>query len=318
MPIPPGWSNRLAVPAIAAPMFMVSTPDLMVECCRSGVIGGFPALNQRDNAGYAAWLREIRERLARIAGDTGVEPAPFAVNLSMRRGNLRLVEDLATTIAGKVPLVITSLGVSADIIDRVHDYGGIVFHDVINQRHAEKAAAAGVDGLILVTAGAGGHAGRLNPFAFVAEIRRWFDRTLILAGGIVDGRQIAAAELLGADMVSMGTRFIATHEGGAPDAYKAMILAATAEDIVYTPAMTGVGASFLKASIRDWGMDPDNLSTASIDSATRTVRNGDREGKVWRDIWSAGQAAGAIDDVPAAAELCARLAAEWRTARGDR
>ena len=316
MAIPPGWSSRLSVPAIAAPMFMISTPDLMVECCRSGVIGGFPALNQRDNAGYAAWLAEIRERLARISDETGVAPAPFAVNLSLRRGNPRLEEDLATTIADKVPLVITSLGVSADVIDRVHDYGGIVFHDVVSRRHAEKAAAAGVDGLILVTAGAGGHAGQLNPFAFVAEIRRGFDRTLILAGGIVDGRQIAAAELLGADMVSIGTRFIATREGAAPDAYKAMILAATSEDIVYTPAMTGVGASFLKASIRDWGMDPDHLSAAAIDRATRTVRYGGREGKVWRDIWSAGQAAGAIGDLPGAAELCERLAAEWRTARG--
>ncbi len=315
MAIPAGWAGRLAVPAIAAPMFMVSTPDLTVECCRSGVVGSFPALNQRDNAGYAAWLGEIGDRLARLAGETGSDPAPFGVNLSMRRGNPRLEEDLVTTIAARVPLVITSLGVSAEVVSRVHDYGGIVFHDIVNQRHAEKAAAAGVDGLILVTAGAGGHAGRLNPFAFVAEVRRWFDRTLILAGGIVDGRQIAAAQLLGADMVSMGTRFIATREGAAPDAYKAMILAATAEDIVYTAAMTGVGASFLKASVRDWGIDPDDLATAAIDPATRTVRHGDREGKVWRDIWSAGQAAGAIDDVPGAADLCRRLAAEWRGAR---
>jgi nitronate monooxygenase len=222
--------------------------------------------------------------------------------------------DLKTTIAHQVPLVITSLGISSEVVDRIHEYGGLVFHDVINRRQAEKAAAANVDGLILVTAGAGGHAGRLNPFAFVAEIRPWFDRTIVLAGGITNGRQIAAAHLLGADMVSIGTRFISTTESGAPDDYKRMILATQAEDIAYTPAMTGVSASFLKPSLLAWGIDSEAPQSDKIDSATRTVRHDGREGKVWRDIWSAGQGVGAIDDIPRATILCERLAQEYRSA----
>lgn len=315
MSIPAAWNARLSVPAIAAPMFMVSNPDLMVACCAFGVIGAFPALNCRDNIAYSGWLDEIEERLRRHVDTTGQAVAPFGVNLSMRRGNSRLEEDLETTIARRVPLVVTSLGISADLVARVHDYGGVIFHDVINQRHARKAAEAGVDGLILVAAGAGGHAGRLNPFAFVAEVRRWFEHTIVLAGGIVDGRQIAAAQLLGADMVSMGTRFIATREGNAPEEYKAMIVRAAAEDIAYTSAMTGVGASFLKESMREWGFNPDDPASGEIDVATRTVRHEGRDGKVWRDIWSAGQSAGAIDDVPSAEELCRRLAAEYASAR---
>jgi len=316
MPIPAAWENRLMVPAIAAPMFMVSVPDLVVACCAAGVIGAFPALNRRDNEGYAAWLDAIAGRLARAEQETGRPAAPFAVNLSLRRGSSRLEEDLATTIGRRVPLVITSLGIARDVVDRVHDYGGILFHDVVGQRHAEKAAEAGVDGLILVKAGAGGHAGRLNPFAFVAQVRRWFDRTLILAGGITDGHQIAAAQLMGADMVSIGTRFIATTESAAPYAYKRMILGAKAEDVAYTPAMTGVAASFLKPSLRAWGIDPEGPASAVIDSASRAVRHQGREGKVWRDIWSAGQAVGAIDDIPDAAALCARLASDYHAAIG--
>jgi nitronate monooxygenase len=296
-------------------MFMVSNPDLVVACCTSGVVGTFPALNCRDNAGYCAWLNEIGDRLDRHAAATGIAPAPFGVNLSLRRGNPRLEQDLATTIANRVPLVITSLGISRDVVDQVHGYGGVLLHDVINLRHARKAAASGVDGLILVAAGAGGHGGRLNPFAFVAEVRRWFDGTVVLAGGISAGHQIAAARLLGADLVSIGTRFIATREANAPDRYKAMIVEAGSEDIVYTAAMTGVEANFLKASLHDWGIDPADLANAAIDSTTRTVRNDDREGKVWRDIWSAGQSVGAIDDIPAAAELCRRLAADHASAR---
>jgi len=297
-------------------MFMISNPDLTVARCINGTISKFPALNCRENAVYAGWLSEIADRLARHADETGREPAPFGVNHSMLRGNARLEADLETTIAQRVPLVITSLGISQDVVDRVHGYGGVVFHDVVNQRHARKAADAGVDGLILVAAGAGGHAGRLNPFAFIAEVRRWFDRTVIVAGGITNGRQIAAVELLGADMVSMGTRFNATVEGNAPQAYKSMIVASDAEDITYTPYMTGVGASFLTASLEEWGLDPGDLGNAAIGAAIRTVRHGDREGKVWRDIWSAGQSTGAIDDVPTAGELCARLVREYKTRSG--
>lgn len=299
--------DTLAVPAIAAPMFMISCPDLVVACCASGVIGSFPALNRRDTEGYVAWLAEIRERLARHEN-----PAPFAVNLSLKRGSARLEADLAATVAAKVPIVLTSLGISRDVVARIHEYGGIVLHDVIGQRHAEKASEAGVDGLILVCAGAGGHAGRLNPFAFLAQTRSWFAGSTVLAGGITSGRDIAAARMMGADLVSIGTRFIATREGNATDAYKAMILAARAEDIAYTAAMTGVPASFLSASLAEWSIDPDTADNPGIDIATRTLRFAGREGKVWRDVWSAGQGAGAIRDIPGAAELCARLASEYR------
>jgi nitronate monooxygenase len=195
----------------------------------------------------------------------------------------------------------------------VHDYGGLVFHDVINLKFAEKAAAAGADGLIAVAAGAGGHGGTLNPFAFVEELRGWFTGTLVLAGGITNGRQIAAARLIGADMVSIGTRFLATAESGVPDAYKTMVRESRAQDIIYTPHMTGVHASFLKPSLEQWGLHEGG--TGAIDSATRTVRHGEKEGKVWRDVWSAGQGVGAIGDIPTAAALCARLAREYAESR---
>lgn len=315
MPLPADWRDRLALPAIAAPMFTVSTPDLVVECCRAGVIGTFPALNQRDSAGYAGWLDEIEARLDRHTDETGRAPAPYGVNLTLRSGNDRLAEDLEITVAHRVPLVLTSLGVSRNVIARIHDYGGIVLHDVVRQRHAEKAVEVGVDGLILVCAGAGGHAGQLNPFAFLAQIRAWHDGIIVLAGGLTNGREIAAAELLGADLAYLGTRFIATRESGAPDAYKAMIADAGAEDIAYTAALTGVGASFLKPSLGAWGLDPDAPEVGAIDRATRSVRHGERTGKIWRDIWSAGQGTGAISDIPSVAELCARLSRDYRSAR---
>ncbi|MDF7776716.1 nitronate monooxygenase family protein [Sphingomonas sp. AOB5] len=295
--------SGLKLPAIAAPMFMVSCPDLVVEACRAGLLGSFPALNCRDAEGYAAWLVEIRARL---------DGEPFAVNLSLRKGSPRLEADLAATVAAKVPVVLTSLGISRDLVARIHDYGGIVLHDVTTVRHAEKAAEAGVDGLILVCAGAGGHGGALNPFAFLGEVRSWFSGTLALAGAISTGRDIAAARVMGADMVSIGTRFIATREANAPDAYKAMILAAHAADIAYTAAPTGVPASFLRPSLAEWGVDPEASDHPTLDTATRTLRHAGREGKVWRDLWSAGQGSGAIRDIPTTAELCARLIAEYR------
>ena len=311
--LPPDWNGRIALPAIVAPMFMISVPDLVVECCRSGVIGAFPSLNQRDSAGYESWLSGIETRLTRHEEASGTRAAPFGVNLTLRRNDARLAEDLAITVAHRVSLVLTSLGVSAEVVRRIQDYGGIVLHDVVNQRHAEKAAEAGVDGLILVCAGAGGHAGRLNPFAFLAQVRRWFDRVVVLGGGLSDGRQIAAAELLGADLASLGTRFIATRESGAPGGYKQMILEADADDIAYTAALTGVGASFLRASLRDWGIDPDRPGGGEIDMASRSVRHGERTGKTWRDVWSAGQGVGTIDDVPPAAALCRRLIEEYES-----
>jgi nitronate monooxygenase len=302
------WRDRLAIPAIAAPMFLVSGPDLVVETCRSGIMGAFPALNQRTSDGYAAWLDEIQERLDRIEAAGGA-PSPFGVNLIVHKTNARLARDLEITVQHRVPVVITSLGAAHEVVDAIHSYGGLVFHDVINLRHARKAAAAGVDGLIAVCAGAGGHAGLLSPFAFVAEIRQFFDKIVILSGAITHGRQIAAVELMGADLAYLGTRFINTREALAPAGHKQMILEATANDIVYTSAVSGVNANFLRASVIAAGADPDNLqSPAKLDIST------EGESKAWRDVWSAGQGVGSIQDIPPAAELCGRLVAEYREA----
>lgn len=295
MPLPAAFRGRLSLPAVAAPMFLVSGPDLVVETARAGVVGTFPALNQRTSDGYRAWLEEIETRLA-AAVDRGERPAPYGVNLIVHASNPRLDADLAITIDRKVPLVITSLGAVPDLVDAVHRYGGLVFHDVINLRHAEKAAAAGVDGIVAVAAGAGGHAGTLSPFVLVPEIRRIFDGTILLAGAISTGAQIAAARLIGADLAYLGTRFIATHESLAPAGHKRMIVEARSADILYTPAISGVNANFLKPSLVAAGFDPDALPRhGKLDMAS--------EAKVWRDVWSAGQGVGSIDTVPSVAEL---------------
>lgn len=303
MPLPAAFAGRLRVPVIAAPMFLISGPDLVVSCCRNGVIGSFPALNQRTTAGFADWLDEIARRLDGID-----DAAPFGVNLVVHRSNPRLEADLAVVIERKVPLVITSLGLNRDLIKAVHGYGGLVFHDVINLAFAAKAADAGVDGLIAVSAGAGGHAGPLNPFAALADIRRIFDGTLVLGGALSTGAQVAAARMAGADMAYLGTRFMATQESMAPPALRSMLLDASAADIVYTPAISGVHGNFLRPSIVAAGRDPDDLSKpASYDFGTT-------EAKAWRDIWAAGQGVGTIHDVPAAADLCRRLADEYEEA----
>jgi nitronate monooxygenase len=294
--------SRLSIPAIAAPMFLVSGPDLVVETCRHGIMGTFPALNQRSSEGYAAWLDEIRERLEKFDG-----AAPFGVNLIVHKTNTRLMRDVQITVEHRVPVVITSLGAVRDVVDAIHSYGGRVFHDVINLHHAHKAADAGVDGLIAVCAGAGGHAGLLNPFAFVDEIRQFFRKTIILSGAITNGRQIAAAEMLGADLAYLGTRFINTREAMAPLGHKEMIVAAAAKDIVYTPAISGVHANFLRASIVAAGADPDNLT-----SDVKMNMSAEHEAKVWKDVWSAGQGVGGVADIPTTAELCERLIAEYR------
>jgi nitronate monooxygenase len=304
------WRDRLTIPAIAAPMFLVSGPDLVVETCRCGIMGTFPALNQRTSEGYAAWLDEITERLDRIETTAaGVGPAPYGVNLIVHKTNARLARDVKITVQHRVPIVITSLGAVRDVVDAIHSYGGLVFHDVINLHHAHKAADAGVDGLIAVCAGAGGHAGLLNPFAFVAEIREFFDKIVILSGSINHGRQVAAAELIGADLAYLGTRFITTRESMAAAGHKDMILAATAKDIVYTSAVSGVHANFLRASIIAAGADPDNLQ-----SSVKLHVSAEGEAKAWKDVWSAGQGVGSIHDIPGAAELCSRLIAEYRAA----
>ena len=301
MTLPNAFAGRLKLPAIVSPMFLVSGPELVVATCRAGLVGTFPALNQRTSEGYEAWLDAIE------AGLDGTS-APYGVNLIVHGSNRRLEADLKTTVRRRVPLVITSLGAVRDVVDAVHSYGGLVFHDVINRRHAEKAIEAGVDGIVAVSAGAGGHGGTLSPFALVSEIRSVFAGTIVLAGAISTGAQIAAARLMGADMAYLGTRFVATRESRAPQGFKDMIVASKASDIVYTSAISGVNANFLRPSIVAAGLDPDHLPA-------HTKLDMDGEAKVWKDIWSAGQGVGAIADVPAAGELCARLVDEYEAAR---
>ena len=299
----------MTAPIIAAPMFLVSGPDLVVETCRAGMVGTFPALNQRTNEGYDAWLTEIQQRLDAHQAATGQKPPPYGVNLVVHKSNSRLQADIATTIKHKVPLVITSLGAAKEVVDAVHSYGGLVFHDIINMKHARKAAEAGVDGLIAVAAGAGGHAGTLSPFAMVSEIRQFFDRTIILSGVMSEGHEVAAARAMGADFAYLGTRFIATREAMADQGFKEMIVECDATDIIYTPAISGVNANFLRPSIVAAGRDPDNLI---VDANSALHLEG--EARVWKDIWSAGQGVGGIHDIPSTAELCARLTAEYRAA----
>jgi len=302
MSLPSRLRGRLDLPAIVAPMFLISGPDLVVEACRAGLIGTFPALNQRTTQGYSEWLDEITRRL-----NDGVATPMFGVNLIVHKSNPRLEADLKVTVSHKVPLVITSLGAVPDLVKEIHAYGGLVFHDVINTRHAEKAIEAGVDGIVAVAAGAGGHAGTINPFALVTEIRSIFDGTIALAGSLSTGAHIAAARLLGADLAYIGTRFIATRESLAPDAYKQMLVDAKAIDIIYTAAISGVNANFLRPSILKRGLDPDNLISAGhLDIQ--------KEGVAWKDVWSAGHGVGSIHDIPATADLCLRLKEEYARA----
>jgi nitronate monooxygenase len=300
MRLPKSWEGRLKIPAIAAPMFLVSNPTLVAACCRSGIVGTFPALNQRSTAGFVDWLDELQ-------GSLGASDAPFGVNLIVHKSNPRLDADLAEVVKHKVPLVITSLGAVSELVQAVHGYGGLVFHDIISRRHAEKAAQAGVDGLIPVANGAGGHAGTLNPFALMAEVRAFFDGYVALSGCISTGGGVVAARALGADFGYIGTRFIATEEANAPAEYKQMLMDSSAADIIYTPAISGVNGNYLRPSLVRAGLDPENLpQRGGLDL------NKDSGGaKAWKDIWSAGQGTIAIRDVPSAGALCARLVLEY-------
>lgn len=301
MPVPSALSG-LRLPAIAAPMFLISNPNLVVEICRSGVVGTFPALNQRTTAGFEAWMDEVHTRLATIEG-----AAPWGVNLVVHKSNGRLEADLDAIVRHKAPLVITSLGAVRDVVEAVHSYGGLVFHDVISRRHAEKAAEAGVDGIVAVCAGAGGHSGTLSPFAFVSEIRSFFDGAIAVSGSISHGRDIAAVRAMGADLAYIGTRFIATREADAPDAYRQMIVDSGTTDIVYTPKISGVNANFLRPSIKAAGMDPDAL----VGHGELNLAN---EARAWKTVWSAGHGVAGINDVLGAAELCDRLKSEYAEA----
>ncbi|QLQ13579.1 MAG: nitronate monooxygenase [Brevundimonas sp.] len=299
MAIPASLKAGLKLPVIAAPMFLVSGPDLVVECCNAGVIGTFPSLNQRTTEGYREWVQDIKAR-------SKPDAAAFGVNHIVHPTNTRLMADLQVTVEEKVPLVITSLGAVRDLIDAVHGYGGVVFHDIANVRHARKAAEAGVDGLILVANGAGGHAGVVNPFALIEEVRSFFDGTLILSGCLSTGRDVAGATMLGADFAYMGTRFIATTESQAQGEYKQMIVDAGATDITYTPAVSGIPANFLTPSLIENGIDPKSLPEHKLDMG--------EEAKAWKTVWSAGQGSGGVHDVIPTADLVARLGREYQQA----
>ena len=296
-------------------MFIVSCPELVVAQCTAGVVGAFPALNARPQALLDEWLTDIRQRLDVYREQHPDEPvAPFAVNQIVHRSNSRLQEDLDTCVRHQVPIVITSLQPPGEVVAAVHAYGGVVFHDVINLRHAHKAIEQGVDGLIAVCAGAGGHGGTLSPFALVKELRREFDGTVILSGAMSNGADILAAEAIGADLAYFGTRFIAAEEANAADAYKGMIVEGAAADIVYTPTFTGVHGNYLKDSVRNAGLDPDALAGGD-EAAVGFDKRDDSAAKVWRDIWSAGQGVGSIDEVLPARELVLQLETEYRAAR---
>ncbi|HEY0102285.1 MAG TPA: nitronate monooxygenase family protein [Brevundimonas sp.] len=299
MTIPASLQKGLTLPVIAAPMFLVSGPDLVVECCNAGVIGTFPSLNQRTTEGYRDWVREIKGRLT-------PEAAAFGVNHIVHPTNPRLMADMMVSVEEQVPLIITSLGAVRDVVDAVHGYGGVVFHDIANVRHARKAAQAGVDGLILVANGAGGHAGVVNPFALVAEVRTFFEGTIILSGCLSTGSDVAAATMMGADFAYMGTRFISTSESTAQGEYKQMIVDAGASDITYTPAVSGIPANFLTPSLIANGIDPKSLPEHKLDMG--------EEARAWKTVWSAGQGAGAVHDILPAAQLIGRLKDEYSQA----
>ncbi|OHC28946.1 MAG: 2-nitropropane dioxygenase [Pseudomonadales bacterium RIFCSPHIGHO2_02_FULL_60_43] len=307
MSLPALLEQRLRLPVVAAPMFLVSNPQLVLACCNSGIVGSFPALNQRDSGGFKAWLEEIQAGL-------DANSAPYAVNLIVHGSNPRLQADLAICVEQRVPIVITSLGAVKDVVDAVHSYGGLVFHDVTTRRHAEKAAEAGVDGLIAVAAGAGGHAGTWSPFALIAEIRQFFDKTLLLAGCLNQGHEVLAAQLLGADLAYLGTRLIATQENAASAAYKQMILDAKAADIIHTPAVSGVPASFMRQSLELAGYDLKQLQNKGEVNYGEKLKPMDEEAKAWKTVWSAGQGVGTINDLPSVEQLIARLDSEYRAA----
>ena len=307
----PSFIKDLSLPAIAAPLFLISGPKLVIECCKNGIVGTFPALNQRTSEGFEEWLIEIKAALQEFEETTGKKAAPFGVNLIVHPTNPRLEADVKLCIKHKVPVIITSLGAVSMVVDAIHSYGGLVFHDIIKKRHAEKASEAGVDGLILVAAGAGGHAGTINPMTLVAEIKKFFKKTIILSGCISTGRDIASALQMGADMAYMGTRFINTDEAKAPEEYKQMIIEAGASDVVYTASISGVHANFLGQSLKAAGITEEDLKK---DKKIDFGKELDTEAKAWKTIWSAGQGSALIKDSVPVTELVTNLKSEFKTA----
>jgi nitronate monooxygenase len=315
LPIPNHIKDNLSIPVIGSPLFIISGPELVIAQCKAGIIGSFPALNARPQHVLEEWIVRIKTELAEYkAENPDAKVAPFAVNQICHGSNDRLAEDMATCVKHEVPIIITSLRPPAELVEAAHSYGGLVYHDVINVRHAKKALEQGVDGLILVCAGAGGHAGALSPFALLREVKEWFDGTVILSGAIGDGHAVAASLALGADFAYMGTRFIATQEANADPEYKKMLEESAAADIVYSSLFTGVHGNYLKPSISNAGMDPDNLPSADK-SSMNFGSGGNTKSKAWKDIWGSGQGIGRIYDSPPVSELVDRIKAEYEQAK---
>jgi len=314
MPIPDSIKDNISIPVIGEPLFLISVPDLVIAQCKAVIIGSFPALNARPQHVLEEWIVRIKTELKEYQEQNpDKKVAPFAVNQICHGSNDRLQGDMEICVKHEVPIIITSLRPPAEVVEAAHSYGGLVFHDVINVRHAKKAADMGVDGLILVCAGAGGHAGALSPFALLREVKSWFDGTIILSGSIGDGYSVASALALGADFAYLGTRFIATHEANAEPEYKQMLIESSANDIVYSNLFTGVLGNYLKPSIQNAGLDPDNLPTADK-SAMNFGSGGNTDSKAWKDIWGSGQGIGLIEDAPTVKSLVERIRAEFNEA----
>ena len=317
MPIPDSIKDNISIPVIGAPLFLISVPDLVIAQCKAGIIGSFPALNARPQHVLEEWIVRIKTELKEYQEQNpDKKVAPFAVNQICHGSNDRLQGDMEICVKHEVPVIITSLRPPLEVVEAAHSYGGLVFHDVINVRHAKKAADMGVDGLILVCAGAGGHAGALSPFALLREVKSWFDGTIILSGSIGDGYSVASALALGADFAYLGTRFIATHEANAEPEYKQMLIESSANDIVYSNLFTGVLGNYLKPSIQNSGLDPDNLPTADK-SAMNFGSGGNTDSKAWKDIWGSGQGIGLIEDAPTVEQLVNRLKSEFTEASSE-
>ena len=317
MALPPILSERLRIPVIASPLFIISGPELVIAQCKAGVVGSFPALNARPVSQLDEWLAQITEELADWDRKNPDRlSAPFAVNQIVHKTNNRLEEDVELAVKYRVPITITSLGAQQAVNDAIHSYGGIVLHDVINDKFARKAVDKGADGLIPVAAGAGGHAGGLSPFALIQELREWFDGPIALSGAIANGRAVLGAQAMGADLAYIGSAFIATQEARAVQGYKDMIVESSGEDIVYSNLFTGVHGNYLRPSIERAGLDPDNLPQADP-SKMNFGSGGNQEAKAWKDIWGCGQGIGAVKSIPTAGELVDRLAAEYEQAKAE-
>ena len=314
MALPKILEGNLSVPVIGSPLFLVSGPELVIAQCKAGIVGSCPALNARPQHVLAEWIIRIKTELAEYqAANPDAKVAPFAVNQICHASNDRLMDDMQTCVEQEVPIIITSLRPPAELVEAAHSYGGLVFHDVINVKHAKKAAEQGVDGLILVCAGAGGHAGALSPFALVREVKEWFDGTIILSGSIGDGYSVASSLALGADLAYMGTRFIATEEANADQGYKKMLEESAADDIVYSSLFTGIHGNYLKPSIDKAGLDSNNLPEADKTSMN-FGSGGNTDAKAWKDIWGSGQGIGGIIDSPPVQELVDRIHSEYKEA----